>query len=299
MKVVIIGLPYFSNKLTDSLINYDNNNSYLSLNTWEKYFDRFKFIFNLFNTDLIYSIGGSISKARAIDLALFTHKRVIMHWVGTDVVKACNDYDTGSFSKRYIHEIRHFCETPWIQEELKHIGINAEIVQFATFDKKISSTISLPHKFSILSYIGKGREEFYGINSLIRLAIDFPDIEIKVTGVGGYQKPVPANLIFLGWVDNLDEEYKNCVLYLRLPEHDGLSFSVLEALTNARYVGYTHKFNQTYHIDSYLKLYDITKNLKEQYDGKQLKENIQGMNFVKKEFSENIVLGNLLKLFRD
>lgn len=35
---------------------------------------------------------------------------------------------------------------------------------------------------------------------------------------------------FLGWVNNMGDEFKKCSVFLRFVEHDGLAFSVIEAL---------------------------------------------------------------------
>ena len=114
--------------------------------------------------------------------------------------------------------------------------------------------------------MAKGREEFYGIEKLLRLASDFPDIEIKIVGISEYYKSAPANVKFLGWVENMDEQYQNCVLYLRMPEHDGLAFSVLEALANGRYVGYSYEFDNVFFIKNYTELSRVVKGIKNSFE---------------------------------
>jgi hypothetical protein len=300
MKVSIVGLPYFSCKLAKKLALYDKNNVYVAYNTFYSRYEQVKYIFDLCNTDIVYSIGGCIKGNRTIDMALATGKTVIMHWVGTDVLEATNDYKKGIFKKPYFKNIRHLCEVSWIQDELKLIGINADAAQFITFDDAYAVFGGFPEQFSILSYVGKGREKFYGIDMLIKLALDFPAVEIKVTGISNYmEQMLPTNLKLLGWVDSMNEQYLNCVLYLRLPQHDGLAFSVLEALRNGRYVGYSQKLEHTYHIDNYASLHKLTSGLIKKWLAKDLSENVDGMNYVAKVYSESDVLDNLLTLFKD
>lgn len=299
MKILIIGLPYFTKKLVKSLSDFDKHNIYMALDTYSSKIDKVKYLINIVNTDIIYSIGGSICNSKAIDIALFLGKKVIMHWVGTDVTKAINTFRNNVFQQDFINKVVHFCEVSWIYEELQEIGIVACIVPFVTLDNKIAEQKDLPDNFSILSYVGRNREEFYGINNLIKLANDFPNIEIKVVGISEYNKPYPANFKLLGWVDDMDSQYQECVLYLRLPEHDGLAFSVIEALANGRYVGYSHNYDQTFYIEDYSTLKSRVTILYDLFNGGFLPRNEEGLNFAENEFNKKYVLNTLLHWFLD
>jgi hypothetical protein len=295
MKVLVYGLPYFAKKLVNSLSDFDKVNSYAHLELIVNLGDSIRAVFNLIAYDIIYFVGGTIVMNKLIYLALFLKKKVVMHWVGTDVIIAINDYGKQTTKHKWIGNVIHFCEVKWIQDELKQIGIDAQILQIATFDGKVSELKKLPTDFSILSYVGKGHEEFYGIDKLIQLAIDFPDIEIKIVGIFHYIKPLPDNIKLLGWAKNMLEQYSACVLYLRLPEHDGLGFSVLEALANGRYVGYSCNFENTIFIDNYIRLKDVVGNLYDQFNEGLLGINLKGVEFIKRHFDRDVVLGELLK----
>lgn len=295
MKVLIGGLPYFAKKLVKNLSDFDKDNSYLYLEPCISFYSKIRTVFKFIPADIIYFIWGTIEANKLTDLALFMKKKVVMHWVGTDVTNAVTYYKNHSIKKRYIENITHFCEVSWIQDELKQIGIYAKIVQIATFDSKVSELKKLPTDFSILSYVGEGREEFYGINKLIQLAIDFPGIEIKITGIAHYKKPLPENIKLLGWVKNMFEQYNNCVLYLRLPEHDGLAFSVLEALASGRYVGYSCNFENTIFINTYTRLKEVVRNFYDEFNNGLLGINFSGVEFIKGHFNRDTVLEALIK----
>jgi hypothetical protein len=292
MKILIIGLPYFANKLVANLSSYDKRNKYLAIDSSNH---KIKYLFHLLNTDIVYSIGGTTGKSKAINIALLLKKKIIFHWVGTDVLTAINYFKNNLIEKKYIEQIVHFSEVEWIQEELRDI-VDTSIVSIAMFPK-FESPPPLPEKFSVLSYVAKGREEFYGINKLINLATHFPNIEIKIAGISEYKESLPNNIKLLGWVSNMDEQYKNCILYLRLVEHDGLAFSVLEAMAAGRYVGYSYKFDNVFHIDNYLKLEAIVKDLYEQHKRKILKLNELGIAFIKQNYSEVKVVEKLIDRF--
>lgn len=295
MKVLIGGLPYFAKKLVDSLSDFDKNNIYTYLEPNISLRSKIKTVLKFVDADLIYFVWGTIETNKLTDVALLLKKKVFMHWVGGDVTKASIYYKDHIIKKRYIENITHLCEVPWIQEELTHIGIDAKMSQFATFEDKVSEALKFPSVFSILSYVAKGVEEFYGINYIIQLAIYFPGIEIKIAGIDQYNKTLPGNIKLLGWTKNMREEFNNCVLYLRLPEHDGLSFSVLEALANGRHVGYTCNFHNTIFINNYSKLENVVGNLLEEFNKGSLGLNIKGVEFIKENYSRERVLGKLLK----
>lgn len=294
LRVLILGFSYFVNKLFKSLSDFDKKNKYKKVTFDKSIIERIRFIFDLINSDIVYFIGGTINRGEIIDLCLFLNKKIIMHWVGSDVLKAIDSYEKKKYVRSYITKTTHFSEVTWIADELEQLGIKSKIVQFATFDKKISESPVFPSEFMILSYIGKSREDFYGIEKIIKLAKDFPTIKINIVGIDKYNNPLPQNIKLLGWVDDMDEQYKNCVLYLRLPQHDGLAFSVLEALGNGRYVGYSYEFKHTFHVPDYEALRDLVIKLQKEFKEGLLQPNYAGIDFIKNEYDTKKVLGELV-----
>ena len=90
MRVLITGLPLFSDRLCGELSAFDPDNRYYRLDTYYSRFDRLKALFMLPFVDVVYSINGTVQKSRVFDLAFKLNKKVVMNWVGTDVVKALN-----------------------------------------------------------------------------------------------------------------------------------------------------------------------------------------------------------------
>jgi hypothetical protein len=297
LKIIIVGLSYFSKKLTCELKKIDKKNHYINIDVNKNLFNRMKYFLILPFADIVYSIGGNICPRKVFSVAMRLKKRIIMHWVGTDVLVAGNDYKNKTFEPRFINGITHFCEVSWIQKELKLIGIKADIVQFIILNNENSTIEKFPEKFSILTYMPKGREKFYGIDWIIRLANDFPDVNIKVTGMSKYNLKLPENIKLHGYVKNMKDFYNSSVVYLRLTEHDGLPFSVLEALSSARYVGYTYKLHGCNFIDNYPALKKLVLELKKKFDNKKLGLNNAGLDFVRKNFKKEIILKKLMSKF--
>jgi glycosyltransferase involved in cell wall biosynthesis len=291
--VVIIGNPYFSEKLAAGLNKYNSRKKYIFLQTEGSYWGKLKFVASLLFADVVYLVGGDIYSSKLIDISLWARKNVIMHWIGSDVLTAVKKFHGSKINSKYIKMVRHFSEIEWIYEELKSIGIESEIVKIAAIEHVEEEKI--PELFSVLTYIGKGREVFYGIESIIMLAYDFPNIKFVVAGISNYAShaDLPANIIFIGWVDDMTIHYKNSSIYLRLVEHDGLAFSVLEALSMGRYVGYTQKLPATKYVKTYddLKEFLIDAHLK--YVKGILQPNKAGCDFVRDNYSAKRVFSTL------
>jgi len=200
MKVLVIGLPHFAKNLAEELKQFDAGNEYVWLDTYYNYWDKVRFLYHVLNCDIVYSLNGTISKSIVFDLVLKFKKKLIIHWVGTDVIKSKVNHEKGRINELYINNAIHFCEVDWIQRELKEIGISAEPVPFLSFDNSRYAADPFPKKFSLLTYIGLNRAEFYGFNEIIALAQKFPTIDINVVGISEYDEELPDNLKLLGWI---------------------------------------------------------------------------------------------------
>ena len=297
MKIIITGMPYFANKIYNQLKSYDKDNNYIYLNTFYSKIDKLKYLFHILNSDILYIIGGSVSSSGTIDLALKLNKKIVLHWAGTDVLEASKVVNSNLFDNRYINNITHLCETTWIQEELDSIGVKATIAPMMIYNKQKYQNLEMPNEFKILSYIGKDRPEFYGIEILIKLAYDFPDIEFRVAGIESYHD-VPSNMKLLGWVD-MDKEYQECMVYIITPEHDGLAFSVLEALSYGRVVFYNYQFDYVNYFKDYEDLKKQMRVVIKDFHNNRLTINNDAIEFVNREFSKEKVLGNLIKIFNN
>ena len=296
MKVVLIGLPYFASKIADNISRIDSKNRYVAIDTSANAWQKIRFLWHMIFAKVIYRIGGSTQRGETLGLAMLFKKKIVMHWVGTDVLVAHKDYKAGMIDADLIRRTKHLCEVNWIQTELLDMGIHAEIAQIACFPDEIPVPPPLPKRFSILSYVVKGREKFYGIDKLIYLAQLFPDVPIRIAGIAEYTTPLPSNVQFLGWVKDMAKEYSDCVLFLRLSEHDGLAFSVLEALSFGRYVGYKYSFRGTNKTSDMNELRDLVDYLTERHRKGLLEFNNDGYEFISECYSVGTVMRSLTEI---
>ncbi|WP_413944579.1 hypothetical protein [Bdellovibrio sp. HCB-162] len=294
--IIVIGLPYFAKKIASDLSKFDETSKYIWLDTSAKIVDKIKYICLIFFAKAVYQIGGSSTPGGALKLALFLRRKIFFHWVGTDVLIAKDKYAQKKLNYGYLKRITHFCEVDWIQKELKDIFIDAEIVSLASFDSREIKEINMAFdSFSILTYIGKGKEQFYGIQKVIQLAKAFPEVQIRIVGISGYAGELPSNITLLGWVTNMNDEYRKCSLYLRLVEHDGLAFSVLEALSYGRYVAYSQRFDNTVQVKTVEELIACVNDLYLKYSKGALNINYAGIQFIRDFYSKESCLRKLEK----
>ncbi len=296
MNIAIIGNSYFGQILTKQLSDFDKINSYRFYNTNEKKIDKIKFALDIFKTDIVYSVSATISNGGALNLALKFNKKIVQHFIGSDVLTAIDDYKNGNINKNLIENSRYLCEVDWIEEELKEIAIEAKVASIAIYEQRDINS-SMPNKFTVLTYMSQGKEEYYGMNTLILLAQKFSDIEFRVAGIDSYNS-LPSNIKLLGWVD-MDKEFENSVCYLRNAKHDGLAFSILEALGYGKKVFYNYHFAHTIYFKNSNDLIEKISEQKKLFDSSKLKINQKAIDFVKKEFSKEKVLNNLVQILTE
>lgn len=290
-RILMIGLPYFTSNVKLNLSEYDKSNKYIALNTYYRIIDKIKYLFFLPFCHTVYSINGTIDHSFAISLALMLKRKVIFHWVGSDVKTAQKAFKENNYNKNFIEKVTHITDTPWYVEELKSIGIKARFQPLIVL-KKTNEKKPLPTFFSVLIYIPQNNQEFYGIRRLKKIAENLPDIKFKVIGT---EKPIismPENVHFHGWVKNTFEYIQNSCICLRFPQHDGLSFFVIESLFYQRYVIYNQKLDYTIYALNDNEIIEQIVRLKEHFDKGILEANTKASEWVEKNFS----IDNFLKL---
>ncbi|PNV80069.1 MAG: hypothetical protein C0196_03520 [Dictyoglomus turgidum] len=171
--IVIIGLPFFGNMIAKKYQQEGKRVQYLSTNSL---YSKILAIIKLYKADVIYCIGGMVNGEFAYLLSWKPKGKIIMHWVGSDVLNAIRFFKNGSYNKKLLTKSIHFAEVPWIAEELKSIGITAEVVPLTSCEL-FEEPLPLPTKFRILSYFTKDRPDFYGRNIIYKLAEELSDGE--------------------------------------------------------------------------------------------------------------------------
>lgn len=199
-----------------------------------------------------YPVGAPTIRGRTFDFlwrvlhvinptALYLH-----YWIGTDVQSVTGYKASGRLRSSVFGSAlgeMHATLTPWLVDELRGLSVDAACLPFDGLDLPSvdEKDLALPDQFTVVTYIPDERWAFYGGAQLVEAAQRLPQVRfVVVAGQGGWLRNRPANIVFLGWRDDMVEVYKNSTVVLRLAEHDALGCTVVEGLAMARHVIYNY-----------------------------------------------------------
>lgn len=287
------GIALFAQPLVRVLNEVDPYNTYVYCNMKSNIFEKIKFYYHILTADVLFVLYVDAFYMKSVDFALKLKKKVILSWIGTDVLNAIPRIKQGVFNQNYIHKTIHVSASKWLQDELKEVGIKSLYVPniiINNFSKNI-----MPKKFSILTRIAQNREVFYGIETVKKLALEYPNIEFKIAGIENYEN-LSVNIHCLGWID-VKEELKNSTLFLRFMEHDGESHAVIEALSLGKEVIYNYPFPFCHYVTTYNEIKEELNKLILLHNKQALQINEDSINFVKTYYSKDAVTKQYIKLF--
>ena len=292
--IILLGTAHAEWIISD-LKKIDKNNNYKLI----KNIKSLSFIIEFIKADVILFIFAPVSKRQRLllNMLLFLKKKIVIDWIGTDVLTVLNQEkkDNSVYQK-----CTNLCEVNWIKTELQSVDIKSEVGPYITrlYHNLQNLELVKPNKkeFVVMSYSGKGREEFYGINKIIKIAEKFPHIIFKIVGTEGKcYNTIPSNVYFLGWISSTKEILEESSLFVRIPKHDGLSLSVLEALYYGKQVAFSFPLDFTYKINNEIDLEACIARLYNQWEHNEDISNTDGKEYVQKMYfdKQNQFLINL------
>lgn len=284
MKIIITGLPYFGKKVQAYLLEADKQNKYIFLNTYYSNYDRIRFLLHILTARVVYSINGATGKSFVLSLSIKLKKRVVFHWVGSDVILAKEAVEKKTVDENFLSYPVHLTDSPWFVDELKEIGIEAKYLPLLSIEN-IPNEIAFPLEFNVLGYIPQHDKDFHGFSTFIELAKAFPEINFNIAGLKETSESLPKNMKFLGWIKDMKPIFENTVVSIRFPKHDGLSFFVLESLLYSRYVIYNYSFEYCFLAQNMEEIKNNLNILLEKFRNGKLELNTKGREFVIHEFT--------------
>jgi hypothetical protein len=296
-RVVIHGLPHFSRKLA-SLLQCDG---------WEVRYhacqtlgDAAALANDLRRADLAYTWGGRVSLGKFLASArLLGVRNLVMLWSGSDIFFAQEQCAAGKLNP-WIAKKTHWAVSPWIAEEARALGLPCEFVQ-ASFVQPVAEIAALPQTFSVLSYVPNlEKSALYGWNEIQEVARALPEVKFNVVGVqNGSALEPPPNVHVSGWAQDLAPYLKQSSVLWRPVRHDGLSFMVLEALSQGRHVLYSYPFSGCIETTTVAAAILEIKRLFALHRSGMLSINQTGVDRIAAEFTPEIVRGNLLRRWEE
>lgn len=196
-----------------------------------------------------YRIAASTARGRMFDafwelLRRASPQAVRCHyWLGTDVSDTVREARAGTLRMSAFAAARddlHLSVAPWLTAELESVGIQAVTALLPAPERPPSAVPPMPSNFGVLSYLPSGRFDFYGGRTILEAARLTPHARFDIVGgPGDRPQPTSSNVIWHGWVSNMEERYAQASVVVRIPEHDGFGNTVIEGLLHARHVVYT------------------------------------------------------------
>ena len=235
----------------------------------------------------IVTVGGlhSVQKLKKMK------KKIIIHWIGTDVYNALNSPKSKFITKKYKDLIDvHLAVHSRLVNELNSVGISCQEVPLPTF--RLYPVNPIPVKKKILVYLPDSRSDFFGKPVIDKLFDSFPELDFIVLPNSGkdYSR---TNVTCLSWVDNMEEIYRDIALFIRLPVHDGLPNSVIEALSMGRYVIYSQEFPYCEYASSFEEVKTNLMNILQKSS-----PNERGANYVHTTYRKSRITEQILDVYK-
>jgi glycosyltransferase involved in cell wall biosynthesis len=189
-------------------------------------------------------------------------RKVILHFIGSDVLMILKSKSKQLKTKLYkLLGAKILVVHKNLAEELQSIGIESKVVEFVNHKvEKIHEVI--PGEFSILVYIPEGKEDFYNLEVIEETAKLFPEIKFNIFPYGdnfSLSNLIPIKPVEHNKVIDLINSHR---LFIRIPKHDGLPNTVIEALMCSRYVVWSYEHPYVYKADNVKEISEIINEVK-------------------------------------
>lgn len=295
-RILILGLPYFGKLLARELGELGWRAEFLqhpgrSAPGWAKVAAAAA------RADIVYLIGSRIDRKSPQDRLLRLRKKAtVIHWVGTDVQIAVDEHRKHNVSLRVAERPLHWCDAPWLVDELRTIGVISEYVSLP-IPLHVPPAPPLPETFRVLLYYpvdSFDREVFDG-ETLLRLPAEFPNVPFTLipSPADTLPQPLPANLECRDWVEDMDALYRETTVVIRLTGHDGQSFIAAEALSRGRYVIWTFGMPGCIKAEGFDQVAKALQTLLDKHRAGALKVNQSGRRSVLERFGKGRPLKEL------
>jgi len=236
-------------------------------------------------SDVWYTIGMLGTQPTMRLFASLTKKPRVMHWVGTDIEVARRKLDLIRPLRR--RSVTHLTEIEWEADELRALGIEANIAPLPPRFLSTDPVPPLPSTFTVLAYLPESRTEYYGKRELEQVIRVFRGRQVKFLIVGGgrVEAPAGADLENLGWLFSLKDTYANSSALLRFTPRDGLSLMVLEALAFGRHVLWSKQFPFVRQVLTIDQIIDAIEGLLTLHERGQLQPQLEAVDYVRRAYS--------------
>jgi hypothetical protein len=252
--------------------------------------------------DIVYLVSSRIETGSPQDRLLRIRRRpVVIHWVGTDVQIALEEHARGRVSPRIATRAVHWCDAPWLVDELATMGVRSEHVALP-IPGLSREPAPLPGTFRVLLYLPVDAfdREVFDMDTLLRLPAAMPDVQFTLIPSTRDTLPValPANCEAPGWIDDMDAVYRRTSVVVRLTSHDGTSFMVVETLARGRQALWTFPMPGVTRVAGFEAVHAELRRLADMHAAGTLVLNEEGRAYVLEHFNTEKALRELHRRLR-
>jgi hypothetical protein len=300
-RVLVLGLPYFGTRIADALGKAGWEARFLphpgrSPAGWARVGAA------LIRADVLYLVSARVERHSPLDVLLRAWRRpVAVHWVGTDVLIAREQFAAGRLSHRAARRPTHWADAPWLVDELAEMGIEAEFVRLPVHGLA-AETLPLPERFKVLLYLPVDAfdREVFDTETILHLPDEFPDVPFILIPSPPETLPpgLPPNLDARAWVDDMDALYREISVVVRLVSHDGMPFMALEAFSRGRYVVYPCQLPGATVAAGFEAARAAVAGLLARHEAGTLTPNAAGADWVRREYEPTAVIAELDRRLR-
>lgn len=172
-------------------------------------------------------------------MARFWNVKTIYLWAGSDVWHLIQEeYKANAFQKADLH----LAAGQHLIDELASFGISSKLLVVPV--PLPTECASMPEKHAVLLSLPDERAEFYGYSTLMKVVKAYPDVPFHVVRSNSPQMYDEPNAVFHGIVsqDEMNRIYDEVSIVIRYPDHDGMSFMLIEGLIKGKKLISKHLF---------------------------------------------------------
>jgi len=226
-------------------------------------------------------------------LSKLAKKKVIVHWIGTDVLKLSRFPRRGMLWKVGMRMVDlHLAVSQPLAEELKTLGINSKVVPLIADLPLKPIEINWPPGDQVFVYLPELRKDFFNKDIIFQLADRMPSVKFLITCYSSDNGPSLKNIEYLGFVKDMEKIWDQVKVYLRIVEHDGLSHTVIEALARGKHVVWSCHFPHCFYANNVEGIKGILENI-----FKSGQPNIEGMKFAQSEFNPDKIAAEFKQIY--
>lgn len=235
--------------------------------------------------DVVYQMGGPLVPRSVFETCKLFHKPIVKHWLGSDTLRL---HDREVQRQCAASIVTNWADAPWLVDELKAEGISGEVMGLSPI--AASEELPLPTSpLTVLWFLPEDRFEFYGGQMALSLARSMPDVRFLFVGCERRGRPAPPNVEYLGFLEDIDKAYARAHVLVRMPDHDGLSQMVLEALNHGRYVIWNYPFEASLSATMEDEVAAHLESLRQRLTAGTLGHNAAGRDYVRREYLGDVI----------